>query len=541
MIATPRAPWHSLRESVACHFGSRLATKCGELLTLNHNTNLQAKPSAGDSLAVQRCGEWFRERRHFLLEQMGLRREVIDLGADAPLATVVVLNYNGEHVLRRCLDSLLALTYPNFEVLIVDNCSSDVSKDIIAEYEAAKPAVIRSLMLTQNEGVAGGRNAALPMCRGELIAFMDNDGYPDPTWLSASIAELKEDSGLGAVAPLVFFSSRETLLNGAGGFRDQRGHARDICFSEPLEFAHLPSEVLYPMGCGMVLTRDACERVFPLDSALPKWFDDVELGEKVWRAGYSVKLCPFAHVVHGFHGTERQEKRSLWRQALLFEKARIRHALKYPARNSVFYFAVVEASSWLRRIGKPRQLLVELLAWCWNLLNIRSAMVLRRKYAERGESVSDLYTKEMGPAYPDNHLLRANTVAWGPVLDFEGGIEEAMLHYGWFPVECAEATTFRRAAEHAACFFRIPSGGSKGLAIKARGSERAVKVKFRVRSLGHQTSEESFLAEFGTGAWQTLIIPLKVEGGDIELQIHCFEPHSLEVAAISFELADTDG
>ncbi|MEO2166766.1 MAG: glycosyltransferase family A protein [bacterium] len=98
-----------------------------------------------------------------------------------PLVSVVVLNFNGEEVLSRCLESLDRQTHPNYEIIVVDNASSDASLAILeAHLPSAKLTVVRS---ETNRGVPGGRNLGVLHAQGEIVAFIDNDGYARPDWL----------------------------------------------------------------------------------------------------------------------------------------------------------------------------------------------------------------------------------------------------------------------------------------------------------------------------------------------------------------------
>ena len=202
-----------------------------------------------------------------------------------PLVSVVVLNFNGERIIARCLDCLLAQTYPHAEIVVVDNCSSDGSLAILERYAASgQVKVVRS---PENRGCPGGRNLGLAEVAGDIVAFMDNDGYASPAWLAEAVEALQADDRVGAVASLVFFNRHKLIVNGAGGTINRRGYGGDFCFKEPYEFATLPHQVLYPMGCGMVVRRAVLERMGGFDELLFNYYDDAEVGFWAlrWPAG----------------------------------------------------------------------------------------------------------------------------------------------------------------------------------------------------------------------------------------------------------------
>ncbi len=99
-----------------------------------------------------------------------------------PKISVIVPVYNAEKWLNRCVDSILAQTFTNFELILVNDGSPDVSGQICDKYKAIDPRV--RVIHKQNGGVSSARNAALDIARGEYIAFIDSDDYIKKDYLS---------------------------------------------------------------------------------------------------------------------------------------------------------------------------------------------------------------------------------------------------------------------------------------------------------------------------------------------------------------------
>jgi hypothetical protein len=102
------------------------------------------------------------------------------------LVSIVILNYNGRKlgkILTKCLESVLATDYPNFEVLFVDNASEDSSVDFVMNAFGLNPklTIIRN---EQNLGYADGNNIGIRRAKGEYIVLLNNDTQVDPQWLS---------------------------------------------------------------------------------------------------------------------------------------------------------------------------------------------------------------------------------------------------------------------------------------------------------------------------------------------------------------------
>lgn len=93
---------------------------------------------------------------------------------DSPLVSIIIPVHNVEKYLRKCLDSVLAQTYPSLEILVVNDASPDGSEAILAEY-AAKDERVRIFTLSSNQGVSAARNVGLDMACGKYVQFVDSD------------------------------------------------------------------------------------------------------------------------------------------------------------------------------------------------------------------------------------------------------------------------------------------------------------------------------------------------------------------------------
>ncbi len=99
------------------------------------------------------------------------------------LISVAIPVYNGETTLRKCVDSILAQTYENIEVILVNDGSTDRSGDICRRYEQIDPRV--KVISKENGGLSSARNAGIDKSCGEYIFFIDSDDWIEPEFLSA--------------------------------------------------------------------------------------------------------------------------------------------------------------------------------------------------------------------------------------------------------------------------------------------------------------------------------------------------------------------
>ena len=112
-----------------------------------------------------------------------------------PHVTILVLNWNGEDIIEECIDSLLQTEYKDFEIVVVDNASTDLSISMLKKYKD-----IKVVIADKNLGYAGGNNFGFKHCNGVLIATLNNDIIVDKSWLNDIEKSFMEDSDLAIVS-----------------------------------------------------------------------------------------------------------------------------------------------------------------------------------------------------------------------------------------------------------------------------------------------------------------------------------------------------
>src|SRR3990172_9975594 len=112
-----------------------------------------------------------------------------------PLVSFIVVNWNGEPYLRSCLRSIFQQTYRPFEVLVIDNGSTDNSKKILEEFPK-----ISAIFNSANLGFGRANNQGLAVAKGEAIALVNNDTILQSTWLEKIIRPLQERKEIGMCA-----------------------------------------------------------------------------------------------------------------------------------------------------------------------------------------------------------------------------------------------------------------------------------------------------------------------------------------------------
>lgn len=459
-----------------------------------------------------------------------------------PSVSVIVLNMQGERVLRRCLECLRDQSYPSFEVILVDNGSTDRSISIAHEFsEELNLNVVHCL---KNLGVAGGRNFGLTHVTGEVVAFIDNDGFADRDWLINSVSRLYSAPDIGAVGACVFFADRPIILNGIGGGIDTQGYAADHGYNRPFEFFSVPREVLFPMGCGMVVRQFVLQEIGPLDESLLKWYDDVELGLRVWKKGYRVVTEPLAVVDHDAHSGDLARTGAAWKRDFLFQKARYRTVCKYLPLKIIPGVVLSDLQNTEKKNLLPfiAESGVRMLALCWNLVKLRSAASIRRQLARWPGSYLCLLERAPGKystGWTDNRSLKPDLNRRLSKIDFSSKDCMALLNFGWSLSKQPSDDAFARSDLHSSAFLYIAEGTSRVSITFLRGDQHYKTsicirkpgcidniLQFCLEGYGPDRCTEQFPVSLPAGLYE--IVLMQVKERELSSDPECFGIYSIE-------------
>lgn len=219
---------------------------------------------------------------------------------EAPRVEVIVLNYNGRGFLERCLAALDHQTFCSFTVTAVDNASTDGSQEWL---KAVRPGT-DLLAMSSNLGFAGAYDRAIRASQAELVAMLNNDAEPDPGWLAALVGALDRHPEAAAATSRIRFAGDESRLNHAGGVLSPLGSGFDIGFGQP-DGPRFDRERYCgaPSGAACLVRRRDFIAAGGFDRRYFAWFEDVDLGWRLWLSGRCVLYVPGATVRHVYGGT----------------------------------------------------------------------------------------------------------------------------------------------------------------------------------------------------------------------------------------------
>jgi GT2 family glycosyltransferase len=225
--------------------------------------------------------------------------------AARPSVSVLVCTYNGSATLDECLEGVGRLRYPDYQVIVVDDGSTDDSAAI------ARRHLVR-LIRTENRGLSAARNTALAAATGVVVAYIDDDACPDPDWLSYLVAALADGTHAGVGGPNLRVPgdglSAEAVASAPGG-------PTHVLLSDTVA-EHIP-------GCNMAFRRDQLTAIGGFDPRFRVAGDDVDVCWRVQARGWTLGFHPAAVVWHHRRGSLRRfwgQQRGYGRAEALLER-----------------------------------------------------------------------------------------------------------------------------------------------------------------------------------------------------------------------------
>ncbi len=242
-----------------------------------------------------------------------------------PRVSVVVCSYNGAATIHDTLEGLRNLDYPDFEVIVVNDGSTDSTPDIVSEYPSVK------LVTTENRGLSNARNTGIETSEGDLVAFIDDDAYPDSLWLKYLVLSLSEEENcVGGGGPNLPPPSEDWRIIAMGY---APGGPNPVLVSDR-SAEHIP-------GCNMLFRKEALVEVNGFDPRFRTAGDDVDLCWRLIDKGGRIAYSQSAVVWHH----RRSSTRRYWKQQVGYGKAEALLENKWPNK-----YNSLGQMKWLGRI-----------------------------------------------------------------------------------------------------------------------------------------------------------------------------------------------
>ena len=241
-----------------------------------------------------------------------------------PRVSVVVCSYNAERTMKACLASLETLDYPDYEVIVVNDGSTDRTLEIAERFPFCR------IISQPNKGLSIARNVGAEAATGEIVAYTDSDCVADPDWLTYLVAKM-ETSNLAACGGPNFPPPEDSLVPAAVAVSP--GGPTHVLISDEIA-EHIA-------GCNMAFRRDALLALGGFDPVYRAAGDDVDICWRFQDAGHTIGFSPAAIVWH----FRRNTVKAYIGQQKGYGKAEALVYAKHPFRFNLFGQA-----KWLGRI-----------------------------------------------------------------------------------------------------------------------------------------------------------------------------------------------
>ncbi len=227
-----------------------------------------------------------------------------------PRVSVVVCSYNGAATIGQTLAHVQRLDYPDFEVIVVDDGSTDGVSRLARQFPVR-------LITQANQGLSVARNAGLHAATGEVVAYLDDDAYPDPHWLTYAVRTLLGGDYVGVGGPNLAVpedgETAECVAHAPGG-------PTHVLLDDTVA-EHIP-------GCNMAFLRSALLAAGGFDPQFRIAGDDVDICWQLQEAGGVLAFCPTAQVWHHRRATVG----GFWRQQVNYGRAEADLERKWPQK-----------------------------------------------------------------------------------------------------------------------------------------------------------------------------------------------------------------
>jgi hypothetical protein len=221
----------------------------------------------------------------------------MEIKPQKPMVSIVSVNYDQPQVTCEMLESLRKVTYPNFEILIVDNGSPTTSPDIIKE----KYPEVQLIISAENLGFAGGNNIAIKQTKGDYVLLLNNDTEVKPDFLESFVELMESDKRIGITSSKILYFYEDNMIQYAGMSAlnpiTSRGGSDGDKEIDNGQY-NVVKETFYPHGACMMIRKSVLEEIGLLYEGYFLYYEEYDFADRVRQAGYKIYYQPNATILH---------------------------------------------------------------------------------------------------------------------------------------------------------------------------------------------------------------------------------------------------
>lgn len=306
-----------------------------------------------------------------------------------PKVSIVIVNYSQKEITLNCLESLNKITYPNFEVIVVDNNSQDDSVKAIVNKYKSKIKLIRN---QENLGFVGGNNIGIKSAVGDYILLLNNDTIVTPGFLQPLVEDFQTMKNLGMVQSKMFVMDHKELLDNVVTYQTSTGflfHKGYLDRDKP-EYRKFMFSFSVKGACVLIDKKVLTNGLF--DERYFAYFEETDLCWRLWLMGFTVGFEPRSIIYHKMGVTSSKINKNIIQYHSF--KNRLRTILKNASLSTLIWMlpphvflclTLIGYFAFIREGGVSKSIIKAL--W-WNLVNSPDTLI-KRKVVQKMRKVSD--------------------------------------------------------------------------------------------------------------------------------------------------------
>jgi GT2 family glycosyltransferase len=211
-------------------------------------------------------------------------------------ASIIILSYNSREDLAECIPSLMSQTYQDFEIIVVDNASTDGSEI----FTRTNYPEIKVIQTGKNLGYPAGNNVGFEVAEGEFIVVVNPDTVADPEWLAELIKPLKNDPTIAATTSKILIYHQKDKINTCANINHHTGLTFCRGFNKSADQFSDFQSVGAVSGCSFAIRSDMLQKINGFDPDFFLYQEDADLSWRIRFAGGKIMYVPYSIIYHKF-------------------------------------------------------------------------------------------------------------------------------------------------------------------------------------------------------------------------------------------------
>lgn len=222
-----------------------------------------------------------------------------------PNIYIIILNWNGLNDTFECLKSLRQVTYPNFEVIVVDNDSTGNDVEVLKEKYGS--FVFKFIINESNLGFSGGNNVGIKYAMengSDYILLLNNDTIVEPDFLSIMIDNSDKNENVGILTPMItYFNDKDKIWSAGGNISRLKASGFTFGHNKNAADYRFNKTCTFGSGCCMLIKREVIEEVGLLDENYFLYLEDTDYCQRTADAGYKLFYVGESRIYHKVFST----------------------------------------------------------------------------------------------------------------------------------------------------------------------------------------------------------------------------------------------